>query len=186
MEEAQAKTNDIRDTIKAEILVRKVEGLTAGTYIIHWASVLSNHFDITGFKKVYGDLYKAFYRLPSKLFNFTPLTKYRYFVILILRYAIVYPTLVCAMDVFPIQRWKTVQQAGFGHFGATNSAKKIVTDRLFFKSNYFLYTYETYLGRRCEGAMGAVIPTIVIAPGSRSFALFGARTEHGVVLVVRQ
>ena len=89
------------------------------------------------------------------------------------------------MDVFPIQRWKTVQQAGFGHFGATNSAKKIVTDRLFFKSNYFLYTYETYLGRRCEGAMGAVIPTIVIAPGSRSFALFGARTEHGVVLVVQ-
>lgn len=68
MEEAQAKTNDIRDTIKAEILVREVEGLTAGTYIIHWTSVLSNHFDITGFKKVYGDLYKAFYRLPSKLF----------------------------------------------------------------------------------------------------------------------
>ena len=33
MEEAQAKTNDIRDTIKAEILVREVEGLTAGTYI---------------------------------------------------------------------------------------------------------------------------------------------------------
>ena len=84
MEEAQAKTNDIRDTIKAEILV---EELTAGTYIIHWASVLSNHFDITGFKKVYGNLYKAFYRLPSKLFNFTPLAKYRYFVILILRYA---------------------------------------------------------------------------------------------------
>lgn len=74
MEEAQAKTNDIRDTIKAEILVREVEELTAGTYIIHWASVLSNHFDITGFKKVYGNLYKAFYRLPSKLFNFTPLT----------------------------------------------------------------------------------------------------------------
>ena len=90
------------------------------------------------------------------------------------------------MDVFPIQRWNTVQQAGFGHFGATNSAKKIVTDRLFFKSNYFLYTYETYIGLRCEGAMGAVIPTNVIAPGSRSFALFGARTEHGVVEVVRQ
>lgn len=43
MEEAQAKTNDIRDTIKAEILVREVEGLTAGTYIIHWASVLSKN-----------------------------------------------------------------------------------------------------------------------------------------------
>lgn len=51
MEEAQAKTNDIRDTIKAEILVREVEGLTAGTYIIHWASVLSNHFDITASRR---------------------------------------------------------------------------------------------------------------------------------------
>ena len=63
MEEAQAKTNDIRDTIKAEILVREVEGLTAGTYIIHWTSVLSNHFDITGFKKVYGCL--LYTSLPS-------------------------------------------------------------------------------------------------------------------------
>ena len=34
--------------------------LTAGQYIIRWTSVLSNRFDTTGFKKVYGDLYKAF------------------------------------------------------------------------------------------------------------------------------
>lgn len=43
MEEAQAKTNDIRDTIKAEILVREVEGLTAGTYMhLHIAIGLPN------------------------------------------------------------------------------------------------------------------------------------------------
>ena len=66
MEEAQAKTNDIRDTIKAEILVREVEGLTAGTYIIHWASVLSNHFDITGFKKVYTYRSYSLGGLPEK------------------------------------------------------------------------------------------------------------------------
>ena len=41
MEEAQAKTNDIRDTIKAEILVREVEGLTAGTYIIQFIHDMS-------------------------------------------------------------------------------------------------------------------------------------------------
>ena len=84
---AREKKADWRMVLVRDVYKRQVEGLTAGTYIIHWASVLSNHFDITGFKKVYGDLYKAFYRLPSKLFNFTPLTKYRYFVILILRYA---------------------------------------------------------------------------------------------------
>ena len=58
MEEARAEA--IRDSIKAEMMEREVEELTAGQYIIRWTSVLSNRFDTTGFKKVYGDLYKAF------------------------------------------------------------------------------------------------------------------------------
>ena len=37
-----------------------VEELIAGSYIIRWTSVLSNRFDTTGFKKAYGELYKAF------------------------------------------------------------------------------------------------------------------------------
>ena len=64
MEEAQAKTNDIRDTIKAEILVREVEGLTAGTYIIHWASVLSNHFDMATSTKPFTAFLPNFLILP--------------------------------------------------------------------------------------------------------------------------
>ena len=60
MEEAKAEADAIRDSIKAEMLEREVEDLTAGAYIIRWTSVLSNRFDTTNFKKVYGDLYKAF------------------------------------------------------------------------------------------------------------------------------
>ena len=36
------------------------EEMEVGTYIIRWTSVLSNRFDSTSFKKVHGDLYKAF------------------------------------------------------------------------------------------------------------------------------
>ena len=58
--EAQAEAEAIRDSIKAEMVARDMEELEAGQYIIRWTSVLSNRFDTTGFKKIYGDLYKAF------------------------------------------------------------------------------------------------------------------------------
>ena len=60
MEEAKAEADAIRDGIKAEMMERETEELVAGSYIIRWTSVLSNRFDTTGFKKMYGDLYKAF------------------------------------------------------------------------------------------------------------------------------
>ena len=60
MEEAKAEADALRDSIKAEMLNRNTEELTAGQYIIRWTSVLSNRFDTTGFKKVHSDLYKAF------------------------------------------------------------------------------------------------------------------------------
>ena len=60
MEEAKAEADAIRDSIKAEMLERETEELVAGSYIIRWTSVLSNRFDTTGFKKVYGELYKTF------------------------------------------------------------------------------------------------------------------------------
>ena len=65
MEDAKAEADAIRDSIKQEMLDRDVEELTAGAYIIRWTSVLSNRFDTTGFKKVYGDLYKAFTKQTS-------------------------------------------------------------------------------------------------------------------------
>ena len=65
MEDAKAEADAIRDSIKQEMLDRDVEELTAGAYIIRWTSVLSNRFDSTGFKKVYGDLYKAFTKQTS-------------------------------------------------------------------------------------------------------------------------
>ena len=60
MEEIKAEADSIRDSIKAEMMERDTEELTAGQYIIRWTPVLSNRFDSTAFKKHYGELYKAF------------------------------------------------------------------------------------------------------------------------------
>ena len=60
IEEAKAEAEAIRDSIKQEMMERDTEELAAGKYIVRWTSVLSNRFDTTSFKKVYGDLYKAF------------------------------------------------------------------------------------------------------------------------------
>jgi predicted phage-related endonuclease len=59
-EEAKAEADAIRDSLKAEMLERETEELIAGSYIIRWTSVLSNRFDTTSFKKLYGELYKSF------------------------------------------------------------------------------------------------------------------------------
>jgi predicted phage-related endonuclease len=58
--EAQAEAEAIRNTIKAEMQKRDTEELQAGRFIIRWTSVVSNRFDTSAFKKVHGDLYKAF------------------------------------------------------------------------------------------------------------------------------
>ena len=60
MEEARAEAEAIRDSIKAEMMERGIEEMEAGQFIIRWTPVLSNRFDSTAFKKIYGDLYKAF------------------------------------------------------------------------------------------------------------------------------
>ena len=60
MEEAKAEADAIRDDLKAEMMERETEELVVGSYIVRWTSVLSKRFDTTGFKKMYGDLYKAF------------------------------------------------------------------------------------------------------------------------------
>lgn len=58
--EIRAEADTIRDSLKAELAEQEVEELVVGNYIVRWTSVLSNRFDTTGFKKLYGDLYKAF------------------------------------------------------------------------------------------------------------------------------
>ena len=60
MEEIKTEADTIRDSIKEEMLDRDIEELEAGQYIVRWTSVLSNRFDATAFKKLYGNLYKAF------------------------------------------------------------------------------------------------------------------------------
>ena len=63
IEEAEAEA--LRDAIKAEMLERDTEELTAGQYIVRWTSVISNRFDTTAFKKVMPDVYKAYTKAVS-------------------------------------------------------------------------------------------------------------------------
>lgn len=59
-EEAKQEADAIRDTIKEEMQKRDISELVAGKFIVRWTSVTSNRFDSSAFKKVHGDLYKAF------------------------------------------------------------------------------------------------------------------------------
>ena len=65
IEEAKAEAEALRDEIKAEMLSRDTEELTAGTYIVRWTSVLSNRFDTTAFKKVMPEVFKAYTKQVS-------------------------------------------------------------------------------------------------------------------------
>ena len=70
MEEAKAKAEAIRDTLKAEMLDLDTEELEAGQYIIRWTSVTSNRFDSATFKKVLPEVYKAYLKqVNSKRFS---------------------------------------------------------------------------------------------------------------------
>ena len=60
LEEAKAEAETLRDELKTEMLNRNTEEMEAGQYIVRWTSVLSQRFDTTSFKKVYGDLYKEY------------------------------------------------------------------------------------------------------------------------------
>ena len=70
MEEIKTEADGIRDSIKELMLQEGTEELEAGAYIVRWTSVLSNRFDTTAFKKLYGDLYKAYTKqVASKRFT---------------------------------------------------------------------------------------------------------------------
>lgn len=70
LEEAKAEVELLKNDIKEEMLERDTEELVVGGYIVRWTSVLSNRFDTTNFKKMYGELYKAFQKqVASKRFT---------------------------------------------------------------------------------------------------------------------
>ena len=65
IEEAKAEAESLRDEIKAEMLNRDTEELSAGQYIVRYTTVLSNRFDSTAFKKVMPEVYKAYTKQTS-------------------------------------------------------------------------------------------------------------------------
>ena len=59
-DEAKQEADAIRDSIKEEMQKRDTSELVAGKFIVRWTSITSNRFDSSAFKKIHGDLYKAF------------------------------------------------------------------------------------------------------------------------------
>ncbi len=60
LDEAEAAVEELKDFIKAEMQERGVEEMEAGTHICRFTTVLSSRFDTTAFKKLHGELYKAY------------------------------------------------------------------------------------------------------------------------------
>ena len=72
IEEAKAEAESLRDEIKAEMRNRDTEELEAGQYVVRYTTVLSNRFDTTSFKKLHGELYKAYTKqTTSRRFTIT-------------------------------------------------------------------------------------------------------------------
>lgn len=70
IEEAKAEAESLRDEIKAEMLNRETEEIEAGQYVVRYTTVLSNRFDTTSFKKLHGELYRAYTKqTTSKRFS---------------------------------------------------------------------------------------------------------------------
>ena len=57
---AKSKADAISEAIKEEMVRQNTEELTAGAYIVRYTNIISNRFDSTTFKRLYGELYKDF------------------------------------------------------------------------------------------------------------------------------
>ena len=70
IDELKAEAENVRDSIKAEMLAKGVEEMNVGKYIIRWTPIISNRFDTVAFKKIYGDIYQTFTKpVTSKRFS---------------------------------------------------------------------------------------------------------------------
>ncbi len=68
--EVKAEITALENVIKAEMQEKETEELTVGQYIIRWATVLTNRFDTTAFKKVMPDVYKSYMKqITSRRFT---------------------------------------------------------------------------------------------------------------------
>ena len=75
---AKAKADAIRDALKEEMLRLDTEELTAGAYIVRYTNIISNRFDSTTFKRLYGELYKDFTKpVSSRRFSISTKRKPR-------------------------------------------------------------------------------------------------------------
>jgi predicted phage-related endonuclease len=59
-EELEAEIAAAQDIIKAEMTAREVDEMIIDVFKVRWTKVISNRFDVTGFKKAHEDIYNLF------------------------------------------------------------------------------------------------------------------------------
>ena len=65
IEEAKAEAETLRDAIKQEMLIREVDTLEAGQYIVRYTPVLSQRLDTTALKRALPEICKAYTKQVS-------------------------------------------------------------------------------------------------------------------------
>lgn len=65
IDELKEKADSIRDELKSHMLALDTEELFAGTYVLRYTPVVSNRFDTAAFKRMHGDIYKAYTKQVS-------------------------------------------------------------------------------------------------------------------------
>lgn len=63
--ELKEQADSIREELKSHMPALDTEELFAGTYVLRYTPVVSNRFDTTAFKRMHGDIYKAYTKQVS-------------------------------------------------------------------------------------------------------------------------
>ena len=64
-EDLAAEISSLEDTLKADMLAKDVEEMTAGAFKLRYKTVISNRFDSTAFKKDHADVYAMYTKQTS-------------------------------------------------------------------------------------------------------------------------
>lgn len=69
-DELKSQANTIKAEIEGYMLGANIEELFVSTYTVRYTPVVSNRFDTATFKKLHGDLYKAYVK-PVSSYRFS-------------------------------------------------------------------------------------------------------------------
>ena len=85
-EELNAEIESIKQSLKKEMIRRKVDELSCGKYTMRYKSIVSDKFDSSSFKKSMPDVYASFIKQTSQMrFSITWGMSWKFFYLFILQ-----------------------------------------------------------------------------------------------------